>query len=88
MDEDDDRDFFADFGVNDECLEAAITVLQSDVLAVARRGIQLRLCPFLGVDRGANEEQEGEKRKAVAAHGRSVCLKKSTRQLRFVKKPF
>ena len=48
MDEDDDGGFVADFGIDDEGLECAVAVLEGDVLAVTRRGVELGLGPLLG----------------------------------------
>jgi hypothetical protein len=50
MDEDDDRDLLADLGVDDEGLHRAVAVFDGYVLAVAWRGVEPGLCPFLGVD--------------------------------------
>jgi hypothetical protein len=49
MDEDDDGGFGFDLGVDDECLDGAITVLEGNIFMVAGRGVEAGFGPVLSV---------------------------------------
>ena len=72
MDEDDDRCFGFDLGIDDECLDGAITMLEGDVFVVAGRGVEAGFGPVLSLSGGDGEGEEqscGEKLKR-ARHGK------------------
>ena len=58
MDEDDDGSFGFDFGVYDEGLDGAVTVLERDVFVMARGGFETRFGPVLRMDRSGGEGKE------------------------------
>ena len=58
MNEDDDGSFGFDFGVYDESLDGAVTVLERDVFMMARGGFEAGFGPVLCVDCGGGEGKE------------------------------
>jgi len=71
VDEDDDRGFGFDLGVDDEGLDGAVAVLEGDVLVMARRGVKAGFGPVLRLQRrgGEGKDQSGGEELERVAHG-------------------
>ena len=69
VDEDDNGGFGFDFGIDDEGLDGAVTVLEGDVLVVARRGVEAGLGPILRMDGSSGEGKKQGGESEGARHG-------------------
>jgi hypothetical protein len=58
VNEDDDGSFGFDFGVYDEGLDGAVTMLERDVFVMTRGGFETSLSPILRMDRSGGKGKE------------------------------